>query len=370
MKPRNTGLLLLGLAALIVLAFTQLRGHGGKPGAGPRDAASGNAGQAQTIVKLRVGGEKIGFLEDPEVKDFLARRYGLAVDYQKAGSVAMVEGKTDGLDALWPSSQVTLQLYRNRHGGSAVAETIFNSPVVLYSTKEVTGALQRLGIVRVEQGTYYIVDMPRLIDLMVKQAHWKDLGLPQLNGRVTVFSTDPNQSNSGMMFSGLLANLLNGGDVVDETRISPLLPRLKKFFSVQGFMPTSSDDIFRNFLNVGDQPIIVGYESQLVEVCLTQPQLVPQLKDSIRTLYPRPTVWTQHPLIVLTPKGKQLLQALRDPELQQKAWRRHGFRSGSTSVVNDPAELQVTGVPAKVRNTMQMPNAVVMEKVLQALQPR
>ena len=41
--------------------------------------------------------------------------------------------------------------------------------------------------------------------------------------------------------------------------------------------------------------------------------------------------------IALTPQGKQLLTALRDPEILEIAWKKHGFRSGVRGI-DSPAE--------------------------------
>src|SRR5437763_1959118 len=71
----------------------------------------------------------------------------------------------------------------------------------------------------------------------------------------------------GNMFAGLLANLLNGGEVVDEASLKSVLPRLKQFFDKLGYLQESSSDLFTQFLQqgVGSYPLIVGYEAQLVE---------------------------------------------------------------------------------------------------------
>ena len=47
-------------------------------------------------------------------------------------------------------------------------------------------------------------------------------------GQVAVDTTDPTKSNSDNMFSGLLANSLNGGSVVTERSVDQVLPELKQ----------------------------------------------------------------------------------------------------------------------------------------------
>lgn len=80
-----------------------------------------------------IGGEKIGFVEDPEVIRLLRDRYRVSLDYQKAGSIDMVTLPHTGRDYLWPSSQTALDLYERLHGRPRQQEIIFNTPIVLYT---------------------------------------------------------------------------------------------------------------------------------------------------------------------------------------------------------------------------------------------
>ena len=47
--------------------------------------------------------------------------------------------------------------------------------------------------------------------IITEERSWKEIGLPELYGNVSIDTTDPAKSNSGNMFAGLLANTLNGG---------------------------------------------------------------------------------------------------------------------------------------------------------------
>jgi hypothetical protein len=156
---------------------------------------------------------------------------------------------------------------------------------------------------------------------------------------------------------------------VDEAHLKTVMPTLKRFFGRLGYMQQSSSDLFTQFLQqgVGSYPIIVGYEAQLVEFSIENPQYRDTLRKEINTLYPRPTVWSSHPFIALTGSGEQALTALQDPEIQRLAWEKHGFRSGVSGVSNDPKSLPVVGVPATIENVMPMPRAQVMERIIEAL---
>ncbi len=322
-------------------------------------------------VSAYVGGEKMAYLDNPEVKAILTDRYGIRLTPVKAGSIEMVTDlPTAGKDALWPSNQVAAEMFRHRGQTALAQETIFNSPIVLYAYDIVTEALINQGIVEKQSESYYIVDFPKLIGLIMEGKTWGDIGLPQLFGRVSIQSTDPTRSNSGNMFAGLLANMINGGKVVTPESIDGVLPRIVEYFRLRGHMEHSSGDIFKSFITtgVGARPMIVGYENQLVEFTLENREYRDYLRQKIRTLYPIPTVWSSHPVIALTDGGKRLVEALKDDDLQRIAWERHGFRSGLMGVQNDPAVLDVLGIPEEITSVMPMPGAPVMTRIIRAIE--
>ncbi|HTY01637.1 MAG TPA: hypothetical protein VMG09_16550 [Bacteroidota bacterium] len=322
-----------------------------------------------TTLHGYVGGEKTGFLDDDNVRSLLRKRFGLSLDYAKAGSIEMVTGKTEGMDFLWPSSQVALELYKQAQGNSLVkGEVIFYSPIVLYSWDIVADALVRQGICRVRDSVYYITDFPALIRMVMSGTPWKSIGLDDLYGKMTIISTDPNKSNSGNMFAGLLADMLCG-DVATTASIDTVLPNLAKLFRNLGFLEHSSSDLFLQYLSmgVGAKPIIVGYESQIVEFSVQNAERWPSIRHKIRILYPEPTVWSAHPLIELKPGADQLVKGLKDEDVQKLAWERHGFRTGLMGLQNDPKLLQVVGIPERITKVLPMPSPDVMQKIMTAI---
>src|SRR5262249_35710173 len=151
-----------------------------------------------------------------------------------------------------------------------------------------------------------------------------------LYSAVLIQSTDPAKSNSGNMWAALLANTYNGGDVLTPDKADVVVPKVKAFFERVGFMESSSGTLFDKYLKqgAGAYPIIVAYETQLLEFAAEHHELIEPVKKKLRIVYPRPTVWASHPLISLDANGRRLIAALKDPEMQRIAWERHGFRSG------------------------------------------
>ena len=304
--------------------------------------------------------------------ELLDKRYGITLDARKAGSIAMVTDKPGSdIDALWPSNEVAAEIYNNRHGKAVSDELIFNSPIVFYTWRAVSDALIQQGIVEQTDGTYYVVDTKAMIDLILASKEWKDIGVSALWGKVTIQSTNPAKSNSGNMFSGLIANMLAGGKVAEPSDVSQHSETIQNFFKSLGHMESSSGDIFRKYLDtgIGAKPIIVGYENQLVEFYIANERYRELIKQEVITLYPRPTLWASHPVIALNSKGKRLIEALADPDLQQLAWAEHGFRSGLKDRVTDTSAVEVQGLPKTITSVMPMPSAAAMEQIINLIEP-
>lgn len=314
-----------------------------------------------------IGGEKIPLVENETFKQKVKKSYGLEMDYRKAGSLAMAEADTEGRDYLWPSSQLALELFKKNGGSDLQNEIVFNTPIVLYSRRVVVDALEAAGIVNVRDGVHY-VDMQKLAALMAEEKNWSDIGLNSLYGPILVDTTDPNQSNSGNMFLGLLANALNGNKPVTKADIINVKPDIERIYRQIGYMQTSSIDMFNQFLRqgVGSFPIIAGYESQLLEFSKQEPEMYGKIRDDIVILYPEPTVWSSHVYIALTENGKVGLNALMDKEIQTLAWTEHGYRT-IVAGTESPDQFDVNGMAGQVTQIMPMPNIDVMLELMEAI---
>jgi hypothetical protein len=245
------------------------------------------------------------------------------------------------------------------------SRNIFHSPIVLYSWEIVVEALVQNGMVEKRGDTYYISNLSRLIDMVETRKRWADVGLPQLYGTVKIIATDPARSNSGNSFAGLLSNLLNGGDTV-AVASETLAVRVAAIFSRMGFLEHSFGVLWDQFISqgMGAYPLIVGYENQLIEYSVDNPEVLDLLRQKVRILYPLPTVWSSHPFMALDDNGKRLIDALQDAELQQRAWDRHGFRSGLMGSQNDPHVHQVIGLPKSIDAVIPLPPVAVMAALL------
>ncbi|HNK57193.1 MAG TPA: hypothetical protein PLL86_13330, partial [Leptospiraceae bacterium] len=254
-----------------------------------------DSGSDAVVIRGFIGGEKANFLENEKVKKILKNKYKIILEYSKSGSIEMVQNTpSDNTDFLWPSSQVALELFKINHPQKIVkSEIILNSPIVFYSWDLVTDALIKDEIVSKKGNSYYITDFKKLIQNISNGKKWSEIGLKELYGKILILSTDPTKSNSGTMFAGLLANLING-DTLDETSFAEVSSSVKDYFARLGYMETSSSDLFEQYLKtgMGAKPIIAGYENQIVEFSIEHSDFWPKVKEKIRILYPVPTVWS------------------------------------------------------------------------------
>lgn len=324
---------------------------------------------ADIVVNGFVGGEKIDFLENPKVQEILKKDFHITVNSKKAGSIDMVYADHTNIDFLWPSSQTAMELYRDKFGKPVKDEIIFNSPIVLCSHKLVLDAFVKNNMATVTDGVAF-VDMQVLVKKLSDVTPWKDLGLPQLYGSLSIDTTDPTKSNSGNMFSALLANILNNGEVVSATTVNKVLPQLQAIIERLGYMETSSLDLFNQFLKtgVGSKPMIACYENQLLEFSKAHPDDWKTVSDDIVILYPSPTVWSTHIMIARNENGVRLIEALMDPRLQEIAWTDHGFRTGVYSVKNNDKTFNVPGIAKEITRIIQMPSWKVMDTIITGLQ--
>ena len=293
-----------------------------------------------TVLDGYLGGEKIGLFEDEEAAEILRREYHLEFQYSRAGSLDMVTADQTGMDYLFPSSQTALAYYEDEKGQPVQDEIIFNTPIVLYTHQLVLDALMREGIVEEEEGAYY-ADMVKLTDLIMADTSWADLGVPELYGKVSVDTTDPAKSNSGNM----------------------------EIFARLGYMETSSSDLFNQFLRmgVGAKPMIAGYESQLLEFAVENPEDYEQMKDDLVMIYPSPTVWSTHVYIALDEAGRAGAEALLDRDIQKLAWEKHGFRTSTYGAASQSFEGIIEEMAPEVTRVMQVPDYPVMRRIIDSL---
>ncbi|MCB9992082.1 MAG: hypothetical protein H6873_00340 [Hyphomicrobiaceae bacterium] len=361
---RAFGLGLLGASALATGGYLALSG---------RPEFRGLLGQSTKLFGF-LGGEKQAFVEDVDVVNALKSR-GIDLDARVAGSVEMVREPallSQNPQFLWPSSAIMVDIARQSGVKIRRDQVVLNSPIVVYSWEPVVDGLKSSGLVTTGMDGHYELDLLSLLNAIIDQKNWSDLGVGTLYGRARIVSTDPNRSNSGFMFSGLVLSLLSG-DVPDQTALDKFGERASEIFISMGLKSSSSGKLFDQYLagGFGAEPMVVGYENQLVEWILADPQRWQRIVDAKGPkpviLYPRPTAYSAHPLITIDPESDQLLEAMLSDQLQELAWTKHGFR-GPLGSVTGAANSAIAGLlPAEVSAVLPIPSANVMLRFLERL---
>jgi len=323
-----------------------------------------------TTLSGYIGTEKTAFLQDPQVVQILKDRYHLALSITGMGSLEMVaQAPPTGMDFLWPSSQIPRELFQTQFPTVVLkSEVLLASPLVLYSWDVVTTALEKNGYIHVKDGVAYFDEFPAFYKRISGKAKWADLGLTQLYGTISITSTDPLKSNSGMLFASLLAQAAIG-DLSDEKSLQKILPEISAYFSRLGYLQASTGTLFEDFLRsgMGQYPLICGYENQITEFAAQNPGLWAKVRTHIKILYPAPTIWSEHPLMTLTPAAGALIAGLKDPEIQKIAWEVHGFRTQVAGSQSGDNSLGALGIPAEITQVIPAPRSATVVKLLAAL---
>lgn len=321
---RAFGLGILGVSAAATAAVIYGRSN---------PLVKGYLGEATRLFGF-IGGEKERFIEDPQVVSVLRHRAAITLDARRAGSIEMTRERAlldQKPQFLWPSSSVLVDLARENGVKILRDQVILNSPIVVYSWDKIAQGLAATGYARAEGPQRYRLDLAKLLKAVLENKSWSDLGVPDLYGSARMLSTDPNRSNSGFMFAGLSANLL-AGEVVTGASLPAVQDKVAAIFAHMGYKPSSSGKMFEDYLagGPGAQPLIIGYENQLVEWVLEDEARWRRLETAAPSkpvmLYPEPTVFSAHPLIAVAPEADTLIDILMTREVQEIAWSKHGFR--------------------------------------------
>lgn len=320
-----------------------------------------------TTVYVATGGGKEDFLADEQVVKIMREKYKLNIVYDSWSNGKLVVNplvREDGVtkyDAMFASDQRFYDYYKlapNASKGEASRYKVLNggltlnTPIVIYSWKEVVDALQTQGIVTEQNGVYYISDMTKLMNYILEGKKWTDIGLNQLYGNINIASTDPVTSSPGATYYGLLLSILCESQVTAES-VNNNLPKLKEFYIKSGYMNNTPADLFERYLKtgMGGEPMIVDYEKSIIDFANSNPDGFNQVKDNIRILYPTPTIWNSHCIASFTENGNEFYKAFEDSEIQKIAWEKYGFRTGITGGSYDVSKFGI-GVPQTVSSTV------------------
>jgi hypothetical protein len=326
----------------------------------------------QVSLRGLIGSEKEPFFADARVQKALAL-HGITVNIEKAGS-RVIASRYDAtkFDFGFPSGAPAAQQLRSLSKATNVY-TPFYTPIVFASWRPIAEILVANGMAAKQGDFYYIVDLPGLMAAVEKGTRWKELKSSSAfatSKSVLVNSTDVRTSNSAAMFLALASYIANNQQIVQSQEdVDRVMPIVAPLFLRQGFQEQSSAGPFEDYLalGMGKAPLLVAYESQMVEFWLKNPERV---KADMVLLYPRPTVYSKHVLVPYTPAGARLGAALEnDPALRELA-HEYGYRTGGDTKGPETWGKRGVKVPEVLVDVIDPPSYEWLERMITGIEAR
>ena len=335
--PGLAVLVAVGVVAAIVASVV---GHSTK----------GQTSSQLTVVRGVIGSEKQSFFLDPRVKAELAR-HGLSVQVDTAGSRQIATSvDLSRYDFAFPSGSPAAEKIVQKTGATK-SYTVFYSPMAIATWRPILQLLENAGVVQ-NRGSYYSFRIAPYLKLVAHNVRWTDLPHNTqypAGTSILVTSTDVRTSNSAAMYLSIASYVLNHDNIVEsDSQADAVTPRAEQLFLRQGFLESSSEEPFDDYLSIGmgKTPIVMIYEAQFVaQVIAADGSIRP---DMVLT-YPDPEVLSKHIFIPLKPVGDRVGQLLLHDPVLERLEATFGFRT------NDPAYFR----QATAAHHLKLPNDLV-----------
>lgn len=319
----------------------------------------------RVTIKILTGSEKEHFLADPELENLL-EAHGMSIAFQKAGSREIAtRPDLKSFDIAFPAGEHAA-VKISQTTGSKRSVLFAYTPIAVATWKPLIPVLEQSGLVSRKDGTYFIVDMGKLLAVMEKGERWRDLpgnNVYPVGKSVLVSSTDVRKSNSGALYLALAAYLANGNNVVntaaDATKVAA---RMVSLFARQGFQESSSAGPFEDYITmgIGKAPLVMIYEQQFLEYLFSHPHPNPDMV----LLYPQPTIFSKHTMVALTDNGARFAQEMTsDPKVMSIA-HRFGFRTEDNSELFAATEAKKLVIPRTIVDVIDPPTYDILEKLI------
>ena len=331
---------------------------------------------AMRVVQVKgvSGSEKLPFFRDERTQQALAKApHHLDAHVEEAGSRQIATSyNLKEYDFAFPAGVPAAEKIRREHHAKKSYQPFF-TPMVIASWKPVAEVLMANGVVEQRQGTYYIIDMEKLFDLIINRTRWtelKDNDKYPANKSVLVTTTDIRKSNSAAMYLALASYVLNGNAIVQsEQQAQQIIDKLASLFLRQGFTENSSAVPFQDYLVMGPgkTPMVMIYEAQFLYEA-AKPDSV--ISDDMVLLYPEPTLFTKHVLIPFSETGERLGEALTNDSGLQKIATEHGLRSNDIALFRGFIKDKGLDVPDNLVNVIEPPSYEVLESMIQMIEQR
>ena len=319
--------------------------------------------QVVTLQGL-IGSEKAPFFADQRVKDALLKG-GFIVNVQTAGSRQIAQADLSKQDFAFPAGIPAGSKIKADHAGSTAYQP-FYTPMAIATWKPIVTLLIEAGVAHQRAG-YVALDMDAFVKLAQKGTRWTDLPgntVYQVNKSILITSTDPRTSNSAAMYLSLASYCANADNIVQsDADVSTVMPIVSPLFLKQGFVESSSEEPFNDYLvqGMGKSPMVMIYESQFVARAAANDGSV---TSDMTLMYPEPTIYSKHTFVALNDNARRLGDFLtNDPGMRQLATD-FGFRTIDTTGFNDFVKAHNLSVPDTFVNVIDPPTYETLEKMI------
>ncbi len=319
-----------------------------------------------TVVTGVIGSEKVAFFADPRVREVF-RANGLDVRVDPAGSRQIATTvQLANYDFAFPSSSPAADKLLAAHP-AARTYAPFSSPMAVATFTPIVDLLTRAGVVATGTPTF---DVQAYLALASKGTRWDQLaGNTAFPARKNVLlsTTAPCDSNSGAMYLAITSYVANKDAVVgDAAAAGAVLSQVRPLFRDQGYLPATTDVLFEDYLSsgMGRVPMALVYEQQyLAEQLSADPALAPDA----RMLYPRPTLYSRHTLVPLTPAGDRVGELLTGDADLTGLEAQLGFRPTDPRAFTDAVRAKGVPAPPALVDVIEPPSFAVLEALLAGL---
>jgi hypothetical protein len=348
----------VGLAVLLIIGV----------GYGILSSARDALGPAAVTLHGLIGSEKDPFFKDSRVAAAL-RRGGFVVNVSTAGSRQIAGADLTKEDFGFPAGVPAAEKIRRDHAGSK-AYVPFYTPMAIATWRPIVDLLTTAGVVHLS-GDVTTLDVAAYMKLVDTNTRWRDLPgntTYAVNKSILITSTDVRRSNSAAMYLSLASYVANSDNIVEnDAEVAPLMDRLAPLFLRQGFVASSSEEPFEDYLvqGMGKSPMVMIYESQFI-------QRVASADGSITAemvlMYPDPTIFSKHTFVGLTANGARLGEFLtNDPEMRTLATE-YGFRTTDTQAFAKFVADHKLTVPSTLINVIDPPTYETLEAMITRLE--
>jgi hypothetical protein len=170
------------------------------------------------------------------------------------------------------------------------------------------------------------------------------------------------------MYLSIASYVANQNNVVQNgSQGDAVLPTVEPLFLRQGFVETSSEEPFDDYLTIGigKDPMVMIYEAQFLAHAFAKDGAI---TSDMVLMYPTPDVLSKHTFIPLSPAATRVGRLLlNDPTLKNLEIR-YGFRTADASAFGHQVAVSGVRVPSNLVDVIEPPTYDALEHMIEGIE--